>query len=69
MSFAVVLEGMTFVSFIVMLSSGIQKRTNGWKIVTSLLVIDGIIQCIAIALIVSFFFFYLFLFSILVQLY
>ena len=52
MSFAAVIEGMTFVSFVVMLSSGVQKRTSGWKIVSGLLVIDVIIQAVAIGLIV-----------------
>lgn len=53
MSFAVVLEGMTFVSFVVMLSSGVQKRMNGWKILATFLVLVGSIQCIAMALIVG----------------
>ena len=52
MSFAVVLEGMTFVSFVVMLSSGIQKRTSGWKIVAMFLALVGAVQCVAMALIV-----------------
>ena len=52
MSFAVVLEGMTFVSFVVMLSSGVQKRTTGWKIVAAFLALVGAVQCVAMALIV-----------------
>ena len=52
MSFAVVLEGMTFVSFVVMLSSGIQKRMSGWKIVAMFLALVGTVQCIAMALVV-----------------
>ena len=54
MSFAVVLEGMTFVAFIVMLSSGVQKRSTGWKILTAFLVIVVAVQCVAVGLIVSY---------------
>ena len=53
MSFAVVLEGMTFVAFIVMLSSGVQKRSTGWKTLTAFLVIVVAVQCVAVGLIVS----------------
>ncbi|KAI4144954.1 MAG: hypothetical protein LQ340_006484 [Diploschistes diacapsis] len=50
MSFAVVLEGMTLVAFIVMLSSGVQKRTSGWKTVTVLLGLVALVQCVAMGL-------------------
>ena len=53
MSFAVVLEGMTLVAFIVMLSSGVQKRSSGWKTLTAFLVLVGAVQCTAIGLVVS----------------
>ncbi|MCJ1326304.1 hypothetical protein MMC10_002968 [Thelotrema lepadinum] len=51
MSFAVVLEGMTLVAFIVMLSSGVQKRSSGWKTLTAFLVLVGAVQCTAIGLV------------------
>lgn len=54
MSFAVVLEGMTLVAFIVMLSSGVQKRTSGWKTVTVLLGLVALVQCVAMGLLVCF---------------
>ena len=53
MSFAVVLEGMIAVSFVVMLSSGLQKRMSGWKVLSTFLVLVGVVQCVAMALIVG----------------
>lgn len=53
MSFAVVMEGMTLIAFGVMISGGKQKRESGWKIMTGLLVLVGLIQCTAMALVVS----------------
>lgn len=53
MSFAVVMEGMTLIAFGVMISGGKQKREGGWKIMTGLLVLVGLIQCTAMALVVS----------------
>ena len=54
MSFAVVIEGMTLIAFVVMLAGGKQKRDAGWKILVGLLVLVGLIQCTGMALIVSF---------------
>lgn len=53
MSFAVVMEGMTLIAFAVMISGGKQMRESGWKIMTGCLVIVGLIQCTAMALVVS----------------
>lgn len=53
MSFAVVLEGMTFVAFIVMIVGGKQKRESGWKLLSGFLMLVGIVQCAGMALIVS----------------
>lgn len=53
MSFAVVIEGMTFISFIVMIAGGKQKRESGWKILAGLLFLIGGVQCAGMALIVS----------------
>ncbi|KAF2193816.1 hypothetical protein K469DRAFT_712648 [Zopfia rhizophila CBS 207.26] len=55
MSFAVVIELCTFVSFAVIIMGGVQRRSTGWKIVCSLLLLGGIVQCTAMAL-VSFLF-------------
>ena len=53
MSFAVVMEGVTLVTFVVMIAGGKQKRESGWKILTGLLVLVALIQCTAMALVVS----------------
>ncbi|KAL9034370.1 MAG: hypothetical protein Q9180_005446 [Flavoplaca navasiana] len=51
MSFAVVIEGMTLIAFIVVLAGGKQKREQGWTVVSGLLLLSGLIQCAAMALI------------------
>ncbi|KAL8707226.1 MAG: hypothetical protein Q9220_007720 [cf. Caloplaca sp. 1 TL-2023] len=51
MSFGVVIEGMTLIAFIVMLVGGKQKREQGWKIISALLVLTGLVQCTGMALI------------------
>ena len=53
MSLAVVLEGMTLIAFVVMLSGGKQKRESGWRIVCAFLCIVGLVQCAAMAFMVS----------------
>lgn len=52
MSFAVVIEGMTFFSFVVMIAGGKQKRESGWKILAGLLFLIGGVQCAGMTLIV-----------------
>ena len=54
LSFAVVLEGMTLITYVVILVGGKQKRESGWKILAGLHVLCGAIQCAAMAIIVSF---------------
>ena len=53
MSFGVVIEGMALIAFIVVISGGKQKRENGWKVISGLLVLAGLIQCAGMAIIVS----------------
>lgn len=53
MSFAVVIEGMTLVAFIVVLAGGKQKREQGWKVICGLLVLVALVQCAGMAIIVS----------------
>lgn len=53
MSFAVVMEGMTLVAYIVLLSGGKQKREQGWKVICGLLFLVGLLQCAGMALIVG----------------
>lgn len=54
MSFAVVIEGMTLIAYLVILVGGKQKRESGWKILSTLLLLAGLVQCAGMALIVSF---------------
>ncbi|KAI4186341.1 MAG: hypothetical protein LQ346_005705 [Caloplaca aetnensis] len=51
MSFAVVIEGMTLVAFIVVLAGGKQKREQGWKVICGLLVLVALVQCAGMAII------------------
>lgn len=53
MSFAIVIEGMTLIAFIVVLAGGKQKREQGWTVVSGLLLLAGLIQCAGMAIIVS----------------
>lgn len=53
MSFAVVMEGMTLIAFVVVIAGGKQKRESGWKILSGLLGLVGLIQCTTMALVVS----------------
>lgn len=53
MSFAVVMEGMTLIAFMVMLAGGKQIRESGWKIMSGVLMLVGLVQCTSMALIVS----------------
>lgn len=54
MSFTVVMEGMTLIAFVVLISGGKQMRESGWKILCGLLLLTGCIQSAAMALVVSF---------------
>lgn len=40
------------VSFGVIISGGVQRRSAGWKIVASLLAFSGVVQCVGIAIVV-----------------
>ena len=53
MSFAVMLEGMTLITYIVILAGGKQKRESGWKILSGLHVLCGALQLAGMAIIVS----------------
>jgi hypothetical protein len=58
MSFAVVLEGMTLVAFVVLLSGGREQRVNGWRVISLLAILVGSVQCAGMALIVCISFLY-----------
>ena len=51
MSFAVVLEGMTLIAFVVMLLSGVQNRVAGKTIIASFLVLVAVVQAIGMSII------------------
>ena len=53
MSFAVVIEGMTLIAYIVILAGGKQKRETGWRILAGLHAIVAALQAAAMAIIVS----------------
>lgn len=52
LSFDVVVELCTLVSFIVIISGGVQRRTAGWKVVSGLLFFAGFVQCVGMAIVV-----------------
>lgn len=54
MSFAVVMEGMTIIAYVVILAGGKQKRESGWKIMSGLHLIVAALQLIGMVIIVSF---------------
>lgn len=53
MSFAIVIEGMTLIAYIIILAGGKQKRESGWKVLAGLHVIVAALQVAAMAIIVS----------------
>lgn len=52
MSFAAVLELVTIVAYTVILVGGKQKREGGWKLLTFLLVVVGLLQCASMSIVV-----------------
>lgn len=55
MSFAVVLEGMTLMTYIVILTGGKQMRESGWRVLSLFLVLVALVQCASMALVVGLF--------------
>ncbi|KAH8685763.1 hypothetical protein BGZ60DRAFT_523044 [Tricladium varicosporioides] len=51
MSFAAVLELVTIVAYLVILNGGKQKRETGWRILSFLLFLVGIVQCAGMAIV------------------
>ena len=54
MSFAIVIEGMTLIAYLVILAGGVQKRTTGWKILSGMLVLVGAVQLTSMSIMVRF---------------
>lgn len=53
MSLAIVLQGMTIMTYVVILAGGKQMRETGWRVLTLFLVLIGLVQCSGMALVVS----------------
>ncbi len=53
MSFAIVFEGVTLITYMVILSGGKQKRESGWPILSGLHFIVAALQLAGMAIIVS----------------
>ncbi|KAM0800865.1 hypothetical protein BDR22DRAFT_880729 [Usnea florida] len=51
MSFTVVLEGMTLITYLVLLIGGKQKRESGWKVLAGLHFLCGSVECAGMAII------------------
>lgn len=52
MSFTSILEMATLVAFAVVLIGGVQKRVQGWKVLSSMLFVVGALQCAGMAIVV-----------------
>lgn len=53
MSFAVVLEGMSVVSYLIILSGGKRLRESGWKVLSLLIVLGAVVQAASVSIVVS----------------
>lgn len=53
MTFAVVIEGMSLISYIVILSGGKQRRESGAGVLSTFLLIVTLLQCASMAIMVS----------------
>ncbi|KAF2649825.1 hypothetical protein K491DRAFT_707905 [Lophiostoma macrostomum CBS 122681] len=50
-TFAVAIQLATLVSFIVIIAGGVQRRTQGWKVICSVLTVGGLVQCAGMAIV------------------
>ena len=53
MSFAAVFELVTIVAYCVVIMGGKQKRETGWKVLSFMLMLVGLVQCASMAIVVS----------------
>lgn len=53
MSFAVVLEGMSVLSYLIIIMGTKRLRESGWKVLSLLVVLGGVVQVGAVCLVVS----------------
>ena len=52
MSFAVVLEGMSVVSYLIILSGGKRLRESGWRVLSLLVVLSAVVQAGSVSIVV-----------------
>lgn len=55
MSFAVVLEGISVVSYLIILSGGKRLRESGWRALSLIIVLGAVVQAVSVSIVVSFF--------------
>lgn len=55
MSFAVVLEGMSVVAYLIVLSGGKRLRESGWKVLSLLIILSALVQAASMSIVVSLF--------------
>jgi len=53
MSFAAMLELATLVAYVVVILGGKQKREGGWKVLATMLLLVGVVQCASMAIVVG----------------
>lgn len=61
MSFAAVLELATCIAYLVVIAGGKQKREAGWRVLSFLLLLVGVVQCASMAIVVCSTLYYIFL--------
>ena len=54
MSFAAMLELATLVAYVVVILGGKQKREGGWKVLATMLLLVGVVQCASMAIVVGY---------------
>jgi hypothetical protein len=53
MSFAVVLQGMSVVAYLIVLSGGKRLRESGWKVLSLLIILSALVQAASMSVVVS----------------
>lgn len=53
MSFAVVLEGMSIVAYVIILGGGKRLRENGWRVLSLLIILSAVVQAAGMSIVVS----------------
>lgn len=53
MSFAVVLQGMSIVTYMIILGGGKRLRESGWRVLSILIICSAIIQAASMSIVVS----------------